>query len=297
MAKRTAPPIHLVRTVADLRDTIARWRAEGLTVGLVPTMGALHEGHLSLARLMAERTDRVVVTIFVNPAQFGPNEDFDRYPRTEASDLEKLARTPAHLVFAPAVAEVYPPGFASAVEVTGPLTGTLEGAFRPGFFKGVATVVTKLLLQALPDIAVFGEKDFQQLMVIRAFVRDLDIPVEILGGPTIREPDGLAMSSRNAYLSPAGRAAAPTLHRVIAEMATAIGAGASITAETARGRADIEAAGFRLDYLEARSLDRLMPYPGDRAEGPGRVLVAAHIGSTRLIDNVPIEAGRARSVS
>ena len=201
-------PLDIVRTVVDLRARVQAWRREGETVGLVPTMGVLHEGHLSLVRRSRAATTRTIATLFVNPKQFGPNEDFSVYPRDEASDAGKLADVGADLLFAPGIEEMYPAG--SVTQVSVPQIGdVLEGEFRPGFFTGVATVVTKLLLQSLPDVAVFGEKDFQQLQVIRRLVADLDIPARIEGGPTVREEDGLAMSSRNAYLSEDQRRMAP----------------------------------------------------------------------------------------
>ena len=199
-----------------LRDTVRQWRAEGHSIALVPTMGAIHDGHVSLVTAARARCDRVIVSLFVNPKQFGTGEDIDTYPADEARDADLLAKAGVDLLFAPAPGEIYPPGFSTTVEVTG-LTAGLCGAFRPGHFAGVATVVTKLLLQAAPDLAVFGEKDFQQLQVIRRLVRDLDIDVEILGAPTVRESDGLAISSRNAYLSADERAQAPALNQALTD--------------------------------------------------------------------------------
>ena len=210
--------IPIVRTVAELRADRAKWRKAGEKIALVPTMGALHQGHLSLVALAKEKADRAVVSIFVNPIQFGPREDFHLYPRDEAGDLAKLAAAGADLVFIPDVAEMYPAGFSTRINV-GDLTEDLCGAARPNHFDGVATVVAKLLLQCAPDVAIFGEKDYQQLLVIRRMVRDLNLPVEILGGPIVREKDGLALSSRNAYLSPAERRIAPLLHQTIAQVA------------------------------------------------------------------------------
>ncbi len=276
------------RTVAALRAVVAEWRRQGRRVALVPTMGALHAGHLSLVRLALERAERVVASVFVNPAQFGPNEDFASYPRGEADDAARLRETGAHLMFAPAVEEMYPPGFATTVSVAGVSEG-LCGAHRPGHFEGVATVVTKLLLQALPDMAVFGEKDYQQLMVIRRLTRDLDIPVEIVGGATVREADGLALSSRNAYLSPEERRIAPALYRALAETAAALAAGEEAPLLLARAREAVLAAGFRdVEYLELRDAETLAPL--DRAARPARLLAAARLGRTRLIDNVPVGA-------
>ncbi|MCU0838294.1 MAG: pantoate--beta-alanine ligase, partial [Rhodospirillales bacterium] len=226
------PTIGIVRTVDALRAQVRLWREAGETVGLVPTMGALHAGHLALVERALAYTTRVCVSLFVNPTQFGPNEDLDRYPRDEAGDLAKLAAVGAHLVFAPSAAEMYPPGALTRVTVPG-LGDELEGAFRPGFFTGVATVVTKLLIQALPDVALFGEKDYQQLLVVRRLTRDLDLPVRIEAGRTIREADGLALSSRNAYLTAAERAAAPALHRALVRLAEQVAAAADPAAAAA----------------------------------------------------------------
>lgn len=277
----------IVRTVGDLRARIAKWRKAGERIALVPTMGALHQGHLSLAALAKKQADRAVVSIFVNPIQFGPREDFNLYPRDEAGDLQKLAGAGADLVFAPDLGEMYPPGFSTRVNV-GDLTEDLCGAARPNHFDGVATVVTKLLLQCAPDIAIFGEKDYQQLLVIKRLVRDLNIPVEIVGAPIVRETDGLALSSRNAYLSPAERKIAPLLHRTIAEIAAdlANGRGADDAAEAARFK--LEAAGFRVNYVAVRDPDTLKPLHGPVKQA--RVLAAAFLGKTRLIDNVPVRA-------
>jgi pantoate--beta-alanine ligase len=276
--------IETVRTVAALRTRLREWRAAGDTVGLVPTMGALHEGHLSLVRRSLAATARTVVTLFVNPKQFGPNEDFARYPRDETRDAGLLAEAGAHLLFAPGADEIYPPGHATTISI-GPLGDILEGEFRPGFFVGVATVVTKLFLQALPDQAFFGEKDYQQLQVIKRLVRDLDIPIRIVGCPTVRERDGLALSSRNAYLSPDERATAPTLHGTIAQVAENVGRGAKPSEQAAWGAAQLERAGFtRIDYLTVRDAESLAPVSD--ASRPARVLAAAWLGKTRLIDNV-----------
>jgi pantoate--beta-alanine ligase len=249
-------------------------------------MGALHEGHLALVRAAKRRADRVVVSIFVNPAQFGPNEDFSRYPRTWKADLAMLAEQKADLVFAPSVKDMYPDGFATRISLEGPAQG-LESDFRPHFFGGVSTVVAKLLIAASPDFAMFGEKDYQQLLVVRRMSADLGLPVEILGVPTVREKDGLALSSRNVYLSEAERAAAPTLHRVLKETAASIRKGAPVGPTLARGRKAIRAAGFKLDYLEARRAATLEPATS-RKDGPIRLLVAARIGGTRLIDNLGV---------
>jgi len=266
----------IARTVADLRARIAAWRRAGETVALVPTMGALHAGHLSLVAIARAEARRTVASLFVNPTQFGPNEDLARYPRREAEDAALLADAGADLLYAPTLDAMYPRGFATAVAVKD-LTDVLCGPFRPGHFQGVATVVTKLLLQALPDAAVFGEKDWQQLQVIRRLAADLDIPVRIVGAPTVREADGLAMSSRNQHLSEDERRVASTLNRVLRDVAAGGGAGAA--------RQALLAAGFaRVDYVEVRDAETL----GEPSAGrPARVFGAAWLGTTRLIDNVP----------
>lgn len=278
--------IHQLTDVPALRAQVRAWRAAGEGVALVPTMGALHEGHLSLVRQAQAGSRRVVVSIFVNPTQFGPNEDFSRYPRVLAADLALLAEVGADAAFLPDVATMYPPGFATTVTVAG-LTEVLCGPVRPGHFAGVATVVTKLLLQALPDRAVFGEKDFQQLQVIRRAVRDLDIPVAIEGAPTLRESDGLALSSRNRYLSAEERRAAPTMHAVLQRVAEAVRGGAETAPALAEGRATLAAAGFApVQYLSVNDAESLAPL--ERVAGPARVLAAACLGRTRLIDNVAV---------
>lgn len=275
----------IVRTAEAQRAALAPWR-KSERIALVPTMGALHSGHIALVRAARRRADRVVVSVFVNPAQFGPNEDFARYPRTWKEDLAKLAAEKVDLVFAPSVREMYPDGFATKIALDGPARG-LETDFRPHFFAGVATVVAKLLVGALPDFAIFGEKDYQQLQVVRRMTADLGLPVKILGVPTVREKDGLALSSRNAYLSVSDRRTAPTLHRVLSETAASIRRGAPIGPTLVRGRRTIKAAGFKLDYLEARHATTLEPVTS-RADGPVRLLVAARIGGTRLIDNIGV---------
>jgi pantoate--beta-alanine ligase len=282
--------LHLpvVRTVAELRARVRDWRSKGERVGLVPTMGALHEGHLSLVRRAKEDAGRVVASVFVNPTQFAPGEDFEAYPRDEARDAELLASVGCDLLYAPGVGEIYPEGFSTTVTVSG-VSEPLEGAARPTHFAGVATVVAKLLLQALPDVAVFGEKDYQQLQVIRRLVRDLDIPVEIVGAPTLREPDGLARSSRNAYLSQAERPIAGRLNVVLAGAVAALADGADVAPTEAAAVQALLQAGFdTVDYVEARGaedLRRLGPGPVD---GAARVLAAARIGRTRLIDNMAV---------
>ena len=272
------------RSVAALRRQVAVWRGEGRRIALVPTMGALHEGHLTLVRRGLDRADRVIVSVFVNPTQFGPNEDFDAYPRREAEDAALLAGAGAQGLYAPAVAEMYPDGFATTVSVAGVSEG-LCGDFRPGHFAGVATVVTKLLLQAGPDIALFGEKDYQQLQVIRRAVRDLDIGVEIVGVPTVRDPDGLAMSSRNAYLNPAERKIAPMLQRTLTAMAGRLADGASVADTVDWGKSQLSSAGFgAIDYLEVRNAETLAKL--DRLDRKGRILAAVWLGRARLLDNI-----------
>jgi pantoate--beta-alanine ligase len=284
MPSRTPRPL-VVRTLARLRRTVGQWRADGDTVALVPTMGALHAGHLSLVRLARRRATRVVVSIFVNPAQFGPSEDFATYPRTFAADVKALREEHADLVWAPAVADMYPDGFAIQVVPEGPAAVGLEDAARPHFFAGVATVVAKLLIQCRPDVAVFGEKDYQQLRVVTAMARDLDLPVKIIGAPTVREPDGLAMASRNVHLSADERAVAPVLYRVLKLCAEKIAAGRPVAAILAEGRETLERAGFRLDYLEVRDAGTLRRAEKGR---PLRLLAAVTLGRTRLIDNVAV---------
>ncbi len=277
--------LDIARTVRDLRARTDSWRDAGESIALVPTMGAIHEGHRSLARLASGMADRVVTSLFVNPLQFGPREDFHAYPRDEARDAQVLAEAGSDLLYAPDASEMYPRGFSTAVHV-GDLSEDLCGASRPNHFDGVATVVTKLLLQCAPDKAIFGEKDYQQLLVIKRFVRDLNIPVEIIGGPIVREPDGLAMSSRNAYLSAEERKIAPVLHEIIQQAAAdlAQGRGADDAAESARFK--LEAAGFRVDYVAVRDPETLAPLHGPVTTA--RVLAAVHLGKTRLIDNMPV---------
>lgn len=278
----------VARTVSGLRTDVSQFRDARATVALVPTMGALHAGHLALVRRAKELADRVIVSVFVNPAQFAPNEDFSTYPRTWDADLAALTAAAVDLVWAPApVTEMYPEGFTTKIVPGGPAQVGLEDSFRPHFFAGVATVVSKLLIQSLPDFAMFGEKDYQQLRVVTRMARDLDIPTRIVGVPTMREPDGLAMSSRNVYLSPQERAVAPTLHRVLRECAVGIKNGDPIEAVLAKGRAEIAGRGFRLDYLEVRDAETLEPV--ERPGGPLRILVAAKLGSTRLIDNIGVD--------
>lgn len=277
----------LRRAVADFRQVQRKARGSQQTIALVPTMGALHDGHLSLIRRAQSRADRVIVSIFVNPTQFAPNEDFRSYPRTFAADLAALRALHVDLVWAPPVETMYPQGFATRIVPEGPALAGLEDAFRPHFFAGVATVVAKLLTQCEPDIAIFGDKDYQQLKVITRLARDLDLRTRILGAPIVRERDGLARSSRNVYLSPSERQTAPTLYRVLKECGAAIAAGKPMAAVLNGGRAAITRAGFALDYLEARHAETLAPV-GSLKDGPVRLLVAARIGKTRLIDNVGV---------
>jgi pantoate--beta-alanine ligase len=280
--------LSVVRTVPELRRHVRALRARGESVALVPTMGALHEGHLELIRHARRRCNHVVASLFVNPKQFDRPDDLDAYPRDEAGDRAQLAANGCDLLFAPGVAQMYPEGFATSVNVA-QVTEPLEGAHRPGHFSGVATVVTKLLLQCLPDLAAFGEKDYQQLLTIRRLVRDLDIPVEIEGVPTVRESDGLALSSRNRRLSPDARARAPELYAVLCDSARALAcAGGSATTVLAKGRARLGRAGFeRIDYLDLRAAEDLSQL--ERADRPARLLVAAWLDGVRLIDNVPVE--------
>ncbi|MBL8547877.1 MAG: pantoate--beta-alanine ligase [Hyphomonadaceae bacterium] len=279
-------PLPVVRDVSALRNEVTAWRASGLTVGLVPTMGALHEGHLSLVRTAKEKTDRVVTTLFVNPRQFAPHEDFDRYPRDEAGDSAMLAGAGCDLLYAPDRGVMYPAGFATNVIVSDVST-PLEGEFRPHFFGGVATVVTKLLLQALPDTAFFGEKDYQQLQVIKRMARDLDIPVAIEGCATVRESDGLAMSSRNAYLSADERRIASRLNLIMHDAIKAARAGDAIASAEAEAARHIITAGFTsVDYLAIRDAETLAPIVD--LSRPARILAAAWLGKTRLIDNMAV---------
>jgi pantoate--beta-alanine ligase len=271
----------------ELRLRVRLWRNKGARIALVPTMGALHAGHLALAREARARADKVVVSIFVNPAQFAPHEDFTRYPRDFKKDLALLeAEGLADLIYAPEVEEIYPRGFATRVAVAGPAAG-LESDFRPHFFAGVATVVTKLFLQCAPDFAMFGEKDYQQLLVVKRLVKDLDLKLEIIGVPTVREEDGLALSSRNAYLNPEQRKIAAEFNRVLRDVAERAKSGTSIPQAEAEGAASLLAAGFdRVDYVAIRDAETLAPLRA--VTGPARVLAAARLGGVRLIDNVAV---------
>ena len=270
-----------VRTAAQLRAAISAWRKAGDSIAFVPTMGALHAGHMALVAAARVAARRSVVSIFVNPAQFGAGEDFDRYPRREEADAALLAQAGCDLLFAPTAAEIYPPGFATTVHVRG-LSEVLDGAARPGHFDGVATVVARLLALVCADVAIFGEKDWQQLLVVRRLAADLALHTTITGHPIVREPDGLALSSRNQYLGAAGRAVAPMLYVTLVEACEGLRAGRVDALAAARAR--LEGAGFRVDYLEMRDADDLTP----RDTPPGRLLAAAWLGGTRLIDNIAV---------
>ncbi|MEJ6790676.1 pantoate--beta-alanine ligase [Brevundimonas sp. BR2-1] len=286
MTDPTSLPI--VRTVAALREQVSAWKRQGFTVGFVPTMGALHEGHLTLVREAGRRADRVVASVFVNPTQFAAHEDLGTYPRREAQDAEMLASAGCHLLFAPTVEEMYPDGFVTAVSVGGPSAG-LETDFRPHFFGGVAVVVAKLLNQVQADVAVFGEKDYQQLMVVRRMVRDLDIPTEIVGSPTERDGHGLALSSRNAYLSEAELETARRLNGVLAEAGIQATARRPLAAVERDAHAALLKAGFeRIDYVAVRRADDLAPFRDGVVDAPARILAAAWLGRTRLIDNMAV---------
>lgn len=278
----------IIRSIGDLRNRVSAWRRAGARIALVPTMGALHQGHLSLIAIARRRADKVITSLFINPAQFGPSEDYAAYPRDEEGDRRKLAQAGTDLLYAPDVASMYPPGFSTRIEVGGVSQG-LCGASRPHHFAGVATVVAKLFLQSQPDVAVFGEKDYQQLLVIRRLAADLDFPIEIIGAPIVREADGLAMSSRNAYLSASERAVAPQIHLTLREMVRELATGRTVEEAVRTGRARLESAGFAVDYLEARHAETLAPLVGVLPRNaPARIFVAATLGRTRLIDNMSL---------
>jgi pantoate--beta-alanine ligase len=277
----------IVRTLPALRRAVENLRAKKATIALVPTMGALHDGHVSLVRLAKRRAKKVVISIFVNPAQFAPTEDFGSYPRTWKADVERLATENVELIWSPDVKTMYPDGFATRISTEGPATAGLEDRFRPHFFGGVTTVVGKLFTQVRPDFAIFGEKDFQQLRVVTRMASDLDLGVKVIGSKTVRERDGLAMSSRNVYLSPEERRAAPELYRAMKESARRLHEGDDIEAAMAAGAGMIAKAGFSLDYFEARHAETLAPIVSMK-DGPVRILVAARIGKTRLIDNIAV---------
>jgi len=288
MTETDALPV--VRSIAALRETVSGWRRQGFTVGFVPTMGALHEGHLTLVREAGRRADRVVASVFVNPTQFAAHEDLGTYPRQEAKDAELLAGAGCHLLFAPSVEEMYPPGATTTIDVGGPAQG-LEGDFRPQMFGGVALVVAKLLNQVQADVAVFGEKDWQQLMVVRRLVRDLDIRTDIVGWPTMRDGHGLALSSRNAYLSGPELEIARRLNGVLAEAGISATSGAPLESVEQDAREALLRAGFtHVDYVAIRRSDDLAVFEDDRIDAPGRILAAAWLGRTRLIDNMAVAA-------
>ncbi len=277
----------IVRTVPALRRALDGLRAKKATTALVPTMGALHDGHVSLVRLAKRRATKVIVSIFVNPTQFAPSEDFSSYPRTWKTDVARLAAEDVDLIWNPDVKTMYPDGFTTRILTEGPAIVGLEDRFRPHFFGGVATVVGKLFTQVRPDFAVFGEKDFQQLRVVTRMARDLDLGVKVIGSRTVRERDGLAMSSRNVYLSAEERRTAPVLYRAMKESAKRLRAGDDIEAAMADGAELMTTAGFGLDYFEARHAETLAPIASVK-DGPVRILVAARIGKTRLIDNIAV---------
>jgi len=277
----------VVRTIPALRRALDRLRAKTATVALVPTMGALHDGHVSLVRLARRRATKVIVSIFVNPAQFAPSEDFNSYPRTWKADIAKLTAEHVDLIWNPDVKTMYPDRFATRIVTEGPAIAGLEDRFRPHFFGGVTTVVGKLFTQCRPDFAIFGEKDFQQLRVVSQMARDLDLGVRVIGSKTIRESDGLAMSSRNMYLSPDQRRIAPELYQAMKQSAGALRAGDAVEAAMARGAERITQAGFIVDYFEARHAETLATVTSV-TDGPVRILVAARIGKTRLIDNIAV---------
>ncbi len=279
----TAP---ILRRLADLRALTTEWHRKGETIGVVPTMGALHQGHLSLAEAARAGTDRVIVTIFVNPKQFNNPEDLANYPRTELEDAKKLAPYGVDAIYVPEPDEIYPQGFATNVSITG-LTDVLEGEFRPGHFDGVATVVAKLFLQTQADRAYLGEKDYQQLLVVRRMARDLDIPIEVIGCPTVREPSGLAMSSRNLRLSPEALEVAAHLNRAMRDIADALKTGAEFDPLVKQAQAALLAAGFsQVEYLKLHCAETLEPL--SHPDRPARLLAAAWLNGIRLIDNIPV---------
>ncbi len=279
--------MQVASTLQELREQLARLRERSATLALVPTMGALHAGHLSLIGLAHAQADAVIASIFVNPLQFGAGEDFERYPRRRQEDLQKLHDAGVALAWLPTVEEMYPQGFATTVRVQGPATAGLEDAHRPGHFDGVATVVAKLFIQTGCDVAIFGEKDYQQLQVIRRMVQDLSLPVRIIAAPTVREEDGLALSSRNAYLTEEERRMAPRLHAELKRAAQRLRAGTSPLAVEHDATQALHEAGFVVDYVAVRHAETLQP-PQDWHNAPLRVLAAARLGETRLIDNVAV---------
>ena len=279
--------LKVARTVASLRRALEPYRRRRDHIALVPTMGALHRGHMALVQEAQRRAERVVVSIFVNPTQFAPHEDFESYPRRFATDVKALREAKIDLVWAPSVEAMYPDGFATRIVPEGPAKAGLEDEFRPHFFGGVTTVVAKLFTQVSPDLAFFGQKDYQQLRVVTQMAKDLDLPVKVIGVPTVREPDGLALSSRNAYLSGAERTVAPMLYRVLKSCATRIKNGEIVDRVLNVARIEIDVAGFMLDYLEARHALTLAPISSPK-DGPMRLLVAATLGKARLIDNIAV---------
>ena len=287
MSEPASPhPIPCCPTIPSIRALVGSWRQAGERIALVPTMGALHEGHLSLVRQAKQQAGRVVVSIFVNPTQFAPNEDFSSYPRQLQRDLDLLETVGIDAVFTPDATVMYPAGFATTISMTGPAVAGLEDASRPVFFNGVATVVAKLLIQTAPDLAIFGEKDFQQLAVLKQLVLDLDLPMQVQGGPTMREADGLAMSSRNVYLSEPERAVAPKLHHVLQTIKAGVAARQDVSPLIATAKRELEQAGFTMDYLVLRDAVTLGEWHG---QSEGRLLVAAWLGKTRLIDNIAVD--------
>ena len=277
----------IIRSIEGLRREMAKWRADDLAVAIVPTMGALHEGHLALVAEGLERADRVIVTIFVNAKQFGANEDLSRYPRDEAGDVAKLAEAGVHLIFAPPANEMYGEEFATSVVLKGPAKANLEDKFRPHFFDGVATIVAKLFIQSGADFALFGQKDYQQLQVVTAMARDLNIPIEVIGVPTVRAPDGMALSSRNQYLTKTERIQATAIYKSLNQAAEKIRQGTDPQKAMRAASRSLTTLGFKVDYVTARNAETLaVPIP--HSDEPLRLLAAAWIGKTRLIDNIEV---------
>jgi pantoate--beta-alanine ligase len=287
MPRFDIPRLYVAETVPSLRAHVAGWRAAGETIAIVPTMGALHAGHLALVARARREAQRVVVSIFVNPTQFGPSEDFGTYPRTFEADCAALSEAKADLVYAPNAKDMYPDGFSTQVSLTGPASAGLEDRFRPTHFAGVATVVAKLFTRVMPDVAVFGQKDYQQLQVVTRMAADLDLGVRVIGEETLREADGLAMSSRNRYLSPDERAMASILNAALLDCAKSIRSGISVSQALDHASSLISTNSFKLDYLEARHAATLAPVTA-LSDGPMRLLVAAKLGTTRLIDNIAV---------
>ncbi len=285
--KTAMSEVAIFETVATMRTAVAGWHAAGETVALVPTMGALHPGHVALVREAQRHARRVIVSIFVNPTQFAPHEDFRKYPRTFDSDRAQLADVDADAIFFPSVEEMYPPGFASRVLLLGPAAAGLEDRFRPTHFEGVATICCKLFTQSRADFAIFGEKDYQQLKVVTRMAADLDLGITVVPLATIREPDGLAMSSRNRYLSDEHRVLAPRLHEVMQALAARLRNRDDLFKAVSEAQGEIIAAGFELDYLEARHAETLSVVTS-LADGPIRLILAARLGGTRLLDNIPV---------